>query len=742
MSTPSRTGHDPAETDTIRAALHAAVTASGTPGAVACVGDAAGIRFLGAAGLRQRAPEPLPATTDTLYDLASLTKVVATTTAVLMLHEEGALDIDRPVSMYLARPRVGNGTLRHLMQHTAGLVSGRPYFREATTLDAMFARYDERAIDWAPGAARRYSDVGYMMLGRIVEQTAQESLDTFCARRIFNPLGMSRTAFNPPAAWHANCAATERCAWRGRLVVGEVHDENAYAVGGVSGHAGLFSTASDLALFCQALLGGRILKPETLGLMLEDGRVPFYPWQGLGWKLSPWATSVEGYLPARRAFGHTGWTGTSMWLDADTGRYAILLSNTCHPSRDARNNRALRQTFHDGVARALYPAQCSVHTGLDRLMLDGFEPLRGKRFALLTNNAAADALGRSILDVMRFAPEEARLHLLYSPEHGLKGQAEAGAAVASSRLDDIPVISLYGDRKAPSASELAEVGLFVVDLPDIGSRYYTYADTMKQCIEACARANTPVLVLDRPNPLGGVVVEGPLPERTSSPVCSIDVPVRHGLTLGEMAVWHAMHTFSALGPQVMVHTLDGWRRNLYLDDCQLPWIAPSPNMPDLETAVLYVGMCLFEGTNLNEGRGTDIPFQVFGAPWVRPDDLLETVERAALTGAGLEPIEYTPRSIPGRAATPRHQDQRCRGLRVRVADRERIRPFTVALALLTALVQTHPEFEMTNFFDTLMGSSRLRQDILAGRNATQIAAGYAEEHTAFALKRVLRYPLG
>jgi len=737
-TTPTQTAVSPRLQD----ALERAVSAAGAPGAVACVGDAGAIHFLGAVGLRQRVPRPLPATTDTIYDLASLTKVVATTTALMLLYEEGALNLDRPVSDYLAAPDVSGGTIRHLMQHTAGLVAGRPYFRDHDTLDAMFARYGERRVDWSPGAARRYSDVGYMMLGRIVETVSQEPLDVFCRQRIFEPLGMAQTGFNPPPTWREQCAATEQCSWRNRMIVGEVHDENASAVGGVSGHAGLFSTAPDLALYCRALLDGRLLKPETMAVMLEAGRVPFYPWQGLGWKLAPWSTSVEGYLPSHRAFGHTGWTGTSLWLDPATGRFVILLSNTCHPSRDARNNRALRQTFHDAVSETLYPDRCSVHTGLDRLMYEGFRAIEGKRFALLTNSAAVDSLGRSILDVMNFAPADARLHALYSPEHGLKVQAEAGAAVASTRLGNIPVISLYGDRKAPSATELAEIELFVVDLPDIGARYYTYADTMKQCIEACARANTPVLILDRPNPIGGVVIEGPLPQRTTSPVCSIDVPVRHGLTLGEMAMWHAVHTFSSLQPQVMVHLIDGWKRQLYLDDCGLPWVAPSPNIPDLETAVLYVGMCLFEGTNLNEGRGTEIPFHVFGAPWLRPDDILETVERAALLGVDCEPVSYTPRRIPGRAESPRFQDQVCRGIRVRVIDREKLRPFKMAVALLTALEQTHGgQFELIPFFDTLMGSSGLREAIVAGKNATHITAAYAEEHTAYALKRVLRYAM-
>ena len=214
-------------------------------------------------------------------------------------------------------------------------------------------------------------------------------------------------------------------------MLGEVHDENAYAVGGVAGHAGLFSTASDLAIFCRALLRGEVLCEPTLNEMTQTNQIPCYPWQGLGWLVDPWGSGEAGFLPSRTAFGHAGWTGTSLWLDRETGLFAILLANTCHPSRRKRDNGALRRTFYRGVASAFYSQTTATHTGLDRLLLSQFEPVRARRIALLTNHAAIDQYGRHILETLRLS-SDVKLELLFSPEHGLHGNTEAGAAVASA----------------------------------------------------------------------------------------------------------------------------------------------------------------------------------------------------------------------------------------------------------------------------------------------------------------------
>lgn len=721
-------------------ALARAVREAKAPGAVACVGGPAGLLFQGATGFREITPLRLPAETSTLYDLASLTKVIATTTAVMLLRDDGALDLDQPANELLPIPEFSRFTLRNLLTHTAGLAPSGIWYREVNTLNEVLQRVAVSGFDWLPGASRHYSDLGFMILGKIVELTARDSLDAFCARRIFTPLGMSRTMFNPPEALRAECAATERCPWRGRVLIGEVHDENASAIGGVSGHAGLFAPASDIALFCQALLGHKLLKASTIEEMTRLGQLPSYPWQGLGWKIDPWSDGSEGFLLSRKAFGHTGWTGTSLWMDQASGLFCILLSNTPHPNRAARQNRTLRTLFHEAVCAKHYPKSTNVHTGLDRIVWDGFDVLKGKRVAVLTHHAATDQLGRPLLDVLALE-SQIQVRRIYSPEHGLRGSAEAGASVASER-GAVPLISLYGDRKRPSLDELREIDLFVADLQDVGARYYTYAATLKECMAACADAGVPMLVLDRPNPVGGAIIEGPIAENVGALVCSAAVPVRHGLTLGELALFFLQTTFKGAKLQVAISPMDNWWRDQQFNETSLPWKAPSPNIPSPEIALLYTGMCLFEGTNLNEGRGTDEAFHLTGAPWLVPEDVIAAIGSEDIPGCTLDAVTYTPRSIPGKASSPRFEGQACRGIWISVTDQDTLRPFSVALHLLRAIMRRHPEqFEFSSFFDTLAGGPALRTLLVSDTPVAQYLASLAPTLAAFDASRPKRYTM-
>jgi len=726
------------DSETLRQALVQAVNEAKAPGGVAYVGVRDGVSYHGAHGARELVPRRRRAETSTVYDVASLTKVLATTTAVLKLRDAGVLDLDQPVAEIVPIPAFSRFTIRHLLTHTAGLPPGNLYYAQVGSIDELLMRYAGRELEAPPGTRRRYSDVGFMILGKVVELAGRDAFDALCAKRIFRPLGMKHTMFNPPAAIRRQCAATEQCPWRKAVVIGAVHDEHAYAVGGVAGHAGLFSTAGDIARFCRALLEGKVHPEATLREMTRLGQVAAYPWQGLGWLLDPWASAPDGYLPARTAFGHAGWTGTSVWMDYETGLFAILLGNTCHPSRAGRDNDTFRRAFYDGVARVRYPRSFNTHTGLDRLAFEHFRALRGKRVALLTNDAAVDELGRPAAEVLRRSGE-LDLHILYTPEHGLRRQAEAGEKVASER-GPIPVISLFGARRRPSKDELDEVEVFVVDLPDVGSRYYTYIATMKECMAACAERGKTMLILDRPNPLGGVVLEGPVAKRTSAGVCCAPVPVRHGMTLGEMALFFRRRYFGRKRFALLISEVDNWRRDLLFRDCALPWVAPSPNMPWPETALLYAGTCLFEGTNLNEGRGTATPFHVVGAPWLDAEAVVAAVTPEECPGCSLEATRYTPRSIPGKAASPRFRDTECGGVRITVEDPYAVRAFTTAVALLGAIRRIHrARFEWTPSFDVLAGSSDLRERIEAGDGALEIVAGYARALEAFDKTRPKKY---
>ena len=699
------------DTQSLASGFANAVARSGGPGGVAYVGDSANEYFHRAFGNQQSTPAKIPANRETIYDLASLTKVVATTTCTMKLVEAGQISLDARATDYVPFPWCGDMRVRHLITHTAGFTAGKYRYKDHNNLLDMVKDYTQSGIVAPPGTRYTYSDIGFMLLGLVVEAAGGDTLDAVANRMIFAPLGMMDTGFNPPDDKKPRCAATEKCAWRQEVVQGVVHDENAFAAGGVSGHAGLFSTAADLAKFCRALLAGELVSESTLDEMLTFGRVPKYPWQGYGWKLDPRLSDSLGALPSRNAFGHTGWTGTSMYLDRGKGLFAIELGNTCHPSRTKRSNRSFRQNFYAPIAKSAYPDRRGVHTGLDRMKRDGFRPVDDKRYALLTNTAAVDQLENPILNVFGDIGGKPP-HIIYSPEHGFARQGEAGEKI-SSQMGNVPIVSLYGDRSAPTPEELQEVKLFIVDLQDIGSRYYTYMHTMRKCIEACAAAKVHVLVLDRPNPLGGTIIEGPLPTVIGSPVCTAKMPIRHGMTMGELAYFFGDQLDRK--PQIDVHMLDNWIPSLQFDDCSLPWIPPSPNMPTPDTALAYVGTCLLEGLNLNEGRGTPYPFLLFGAPWFKAEDVMGRLDPTATKGARLEIERYTPVSIEGKSTNPRYKDEQCRGIHLYITDRDAFRPFTFALELIHATHKIHGDrLEFSTFFDTLAGGPLLRERIVRG----------------------------
>lgn len=722
---------NPSEIEAIRTALRKAVRESKSPGAVLYIGDLDTTYVHSAIGYRQLVPSRKSAHKDTLYDLASLTKVVATAPAVMMLRDRGALRLDQPITDFIPISAFRDITILNLLTHTSGLVAVERYFETMTSLDEMLQRYAREGILDDPDVVHRYSDVGFMLLGRLVEIVAQDSLDAFCRKHVFEPSEMDTTFFNPPPKRHGNCAATENDPWRGRVVLGQVHDENAYAVGGVSGQAGLFSTAEDLARFSRAFMRGEIVKESTVAEMTRMNTVPLYPWQGLAWQVDPWSSKKTGFLPSRSAFGHTGWTGTSMWMDPALGLFAILLSNTCHPSRRGRDNETLRRIVHTSIGQAFYETT-NVHSGLDRLVRENFVAIEGERIAVLTNHAAVDQHGRHLLDLLSFAPDT-QLRFAYSPEHGIRGQAEAGEKLRGQK-GPVPVISLYGEQEAPSAEELAEITLFVIDLQDIGSRYYTYMATMKACMAACADAGVPVLVLDRPNPLGGETLEGAIAVNTSSKVSSTAIPARHGMTMGELATWFKETDLKGKDVRLRVNLLDNWQPRRFFEECSLPWVPPSPNIPTPETALLYSGMCLFEATNLNEGRGTETPFALIGSPWLDAEAVIDLIRGRERTGCTLEATSYTPRSMPGKAASPRYQDETCNGIRMRVRDVDTIRPFTLSVALLVAIRALHPsDFAWGGppSIDLLAGGPGLRTRIEQGHSARKIVADYVSELKRF-----------
>ncbi len=365
----------------------------------------------------------------------------------------------------------------------------------------------------------------------------------------------------------------------------------------------------------------------------------------------------------------------------------------------------------------------TVVVGLERVLAEKGAPLLGRSIGLLGHAASVAADGRHAIDVLR--DSGVRVVRLFGPEHGLRGLAAAGEKVAGGvdAASGLPVVSLYGDRTKPTPDDLRGLDALVVDLQDAGVRFYTYASTMLLCLEAAADARIEAIVLDRPNPIGGERVEGPErdPELPFSLVSMAPGPLLHGLTLGEMArLTNARRTKPG---RVSVVSMSGWSRGMTWTNTGRPWVNPSPNLRSAEAALAYPGTCLVEATNASEGRGTDAPFLLVGAPWVKADAL---AREAATPGFALEPATFTPVASPA-APKPKHQDALCHGVRVRVTDATGAKPFELGLRLLVAL-RRHSEFAWVRegaWLDTLTGTRSVRAAIERGDSVDAILAAQA-----------------
>jgi uncharacterized protein YbbC (DUF1343 family) len=372
-----------------------------------------------------------------------------------------------------------------------------------------------------------------------------------------------------------------------------------------------------------------------------------------------------------------------------------------------------------------------VRSGLEVLLAGHGALLRGRRLALLAHQASVNGDLEHAASLLRDAPR-ARLTRLFAPEHGLWGAAQDHAAIMRARdpVTGLPVLSLYGRRRAPTAAMLAGLDALVVDLQDIGSRYYTFVWSTALAMNACARAGVPVIVLDRPNPLGGQVVEGNLPDPAfASFVGLYPLPARHALTIGELATY--INRQYRLGCDLTVVPMQGWRRSMLWEDTGLPWVAPSPNMPTPDTARVYPGGCLIEGTNLSEGRGTTRPFEWVGAPFLDAHRYAEGLERLRLPGVRFRPVRFQP-------TFHKWAGRLCGGVQVHVEHRGRFKPFLTGLALLAVARQQarrrfawrRPpyEFEFKRLpIDILLGTDAIRRRLERGAALAQLERGWLKE---------------
>ena len=375
-----------------------------------------------------------------------------------------------------------------------------------------------------------------------------------------------------------------------------------------------------------------------------------------------------------------------------------------------------------------------VRPGIEVLLSDSLRLVQGKRLGLLTNQTGVDAAGRR--DVDRLLADGLRLVALFSPEHGFRGAEDrAGLPDAVDSATHLPIYSLFGGSRTAAARALDSLDVVLIDLQDIGARFYTYPATATTLMEEAAARGKRVVVLDRPDPVGGEAVQGNVRPAIGDPVKDfvgfLPVPMRHGMTLGELL--RLTNDALAVHADLTVVPAAGWRRGVSYDSTGLPWIKPSPNMPSLESAFHYQGTCLFEGTNLSVGRGTAEAFQVVGAPWLDPRRLLAVLPEPALDGVEVTPYDFTPRA----PTDGKYDEVPLHGVRLRVTDRARYDPTRLAIALLVALRAVHPDsFRIrAEWFDVLAAGPELRQAIDSGRTAPEIWTGWSDALTQFRRNR-------
>ena len=742
------------------------------PGAVVLVGRKGRVVWRKSYGARAVEPTREAMTPDTIFDLASLTKVVATSTSIMILVERGKLRLSDPVSLYIPELK-GEGreriTIEQLLTHVSGYAPDFDLRERWTGYDEAIKHLIKEPLRNPPGTRFTYSDIGFITLGEVVARAGGMPLDQFAQKNIFGPLRMTNTGFRPSPTLRTRIAPTEKR--RGQLgylgdtadnvgtegevwLRGEVHDPTSYRMNGVAGHAGLFSTANDLAIYCQMILnhgtygGVRILAPLTVAEMTRPRVVSSSgATRGLGWDMNTSFSTNRGDLFPLGSFGHTGFTGTSMWIDPASDMFVVFLSNRVHP--DGKGDvgplrgrvasivaasvtdtvaveRAREQTanYYNELVKSLEKfafrnegagSSTRVLTGIDVLERDNFKPLAGMRLGLITNHTGRNREGRQTIDVLYKAPG-VKLVALFSPEHGIRGLADEKVSDSKDEATGLPIYSLYGESRRPKPEQLKDLDALVFDIQDIGARFYTYISTLGYVLEEAAKVKLPVFVLDRPNPIGGIDVEGPIADKDKLSFTSYHtIPTRHGLTIGELA--QLFNRQRNIGADVRVIKMDGWRRSMWFDETNLTWVNPSPNMRSLAEATLYPGVGLLETTNVSVGRGTDTPFEIVGAPWIQGDKLAEVLNQRGLQGVRFVPVRFTPNASV-------FKGEPCGGVNIIVTDRAAFRPLLTGIEMALALRKLYPnDWKVDSYLRLLVNADTLER-VKRGDSARDIVTSW------------------
>ena len=477
--------------------------------------------------------------------------------------------------------------------------------------------------------------------------------------------------------------------------------------------------------------------------------------RGLGWDIDSGYSRPRGEIFPLGSYGHTGFTGTSLWIDPFSGTFWSFLSNRVQP--DGSGNVLLLQSTLGTLAaeavvdfdfawvpEALPPGPASapaagrdrstnevsnevagVLNGIDVLVKRQFAPLRGMRIGLITNQTGKNRQRYSTIHLLKNAPE-VQLKALFSPEHGLYGNFDEAVSDSVDEVTGLPIYSLYGKQRAPTPEQLSNLDALVFDIQDVGCRFYTYTSTLGLAMEAAAKAGIRFVVLDRVDPINGTTVDGPVLVGKTSFVAYHKIPVRYGMTMGELAGMFKAERHP--GADLLVVPLEGWRRDLWFDQTGLPWTNPSPNMRSLVEAILYPGIGLLETTSVSVGRGTGTPFEVVGAPYIHDLKLAAELNSAGLPGVRFVPIRFTP-------ADSVFKGQSCAGVSILLTDRERCEVVDIGLTLAKVLHRLYPRHFDLEKFDRLLGHRATIDGIKAGKSLREIKAEWAEDLDQFKKRR-------
>ncbi len=785
VASPASVGMSAERLARIDAAVAESIARKECPGAVVLVGRRGKLVYRKAYGNRALLPTPEPMTVETVFDMASLTKPVATATSVMILIEEGKIRLADRVAKLLPEFASGGGardqvTVEELLTHRAGLPADDPMALYVGTPKEIFERKYRQPLVSAPGSRFLYSDVGFEVLGELLARVSSLSLEEFARQRVFVPLGMTDTEFRPGGRGRiplSRIAPTERIG--GEIRRGAVHDPRAYALGGVAGHAGLFSTADDLARYAAAMMkgGAPVLSPAGIAAMTRPRSYGDGDLRALGWDVATSYASNRGDLFPPGSYGHTGWSGTSLWIDPATQTFVILLSNRNHPD-ESGNVVALRGKVASIVASSIIDVKADdlrlaserievlaaagsrprtpgapsapassekegaaatarvvgqVRPGIDSLEESSFKAIAGMRIALLTNHTGLTRDGRSTIDVLSSSKARAAgvtIVRLFSPEHGIRGLLDEKVADATDEKTGLSVRSLYGDTpesRRPRPEDLAGLDAVVVDLQDAGTRYYTYLTTLGYVMEAAAKAKVKIVVLDRPNPITAEKPEGPLADEDKLSFTAYHaIPVRTGMTIGELAQLY--NAERRIGADVAVVKSENYSRGLWYDETGLPWTNPSPNLRSVTGAALYPGVGLLEATNVSVGRGTDSPFEQIGAPWMDGLRMAATLNAHGISGVRFTPVRFTP-------ASSVHKGVECGGVRITLVDRKALDAVALGIHLMTALRDLHPKEWETKDANRLLVSAAAMTRLDRGETAAEIVGGWTASLMEFERRR-------